>query len=188
MRWSGIQQVLEEACADTLILMDAAYYPSSKMVRQQGVLELVAAAVSEEHFNELERCTFTRVLTEQLKNRASQRFMNSFSAAELHSRLLSTYPTLIQDRNPQQEAITSFPSPLHMQMAGNARLPSILLAPMNISPLRTSLPFGSEGQQLHLSIRVGDDPIDVDAWTEWMRNMPDGVKDVRVDGPFRPAR
>ncbi|KAG7120880.1 hypothetical protein HYQ46_010868 [Verticillium longisporum] len=56
LRWSGIQQVLEEACGDTLILMDAAYYPSSKMVRQQGVLELIAAAVSEEHFNELERC------------------------------------------------------------------------------------------------------------------------------------
>lgn len=188
LRWSGIQQVLEEACSDTLILMDAAYYPSSKMVRQQGVLELVAAAVSEEHFNELERSTFTKILAELLRTRASQRFTTSFSAAELHSKLLSSYPTLIQDRNPERETVSSFPSPLHMQMAGDARLASILLAPMNISPPRTSLPFGTEGQQLHLSLRLEDDPIDVDAWTEWLRNMPDGVKDVRVEGPYRPVR
>ncbi|KAF4911351.1 hypothetical protein CGCVW01_v011433 [Colletotrichum viniferum] len=188
IRWSGIQQVLEEACSDTLIIMDAAFFPSSKMHRQQGVLELIAAAVSEEHFDALDRCTFTKVLTEHLKTRASQRYANPFSAAELHSKLLSNYPSLVQDRNPEKETITSFPSPLHMQMSGNARLPSILLAPLNIGPMRSSLPFGTEGQQLVLSIRIGDDPIDVDNWTEWLRMMPDGIKDVRVDGPYRPAR
>ncbi|KZL73210.1 hypothetical protein CT0861_04264 [Colletotrichum tofieldiae] len=188
IRWSGIQQVLEEACSDTLIIMDAAFFPSSKMHRQQGVLELVAAAVSEEHFDALDRCTFTKVLTEHLKTRASQRFTSPFSAAELHSKLLSNYPSLVQDKNPEKETITSFPSPLHMQMSGNARLPSILLAPLNIGPLRTSLPFGTEGQQLVLSFRIGDEPIDIDNWTEWLRMMPEGVKDVRVDGPFRPSR
>ncbi|KAL0935045.1 uncharacterized protein CTRU02_209636 [Colletotrichum truncatum] len=188
IRWSGIQQVLEEACSDTLIIMDAAFFPSSKMHRQHGVLELVAAAVSEEHFDALDRCTFTKVLTEHLKTRASQRFTSPFSAAELHSKLLSTYPSLVQDKNPEKETITSFPSPLHMQVSGNARLPSILLAPLNIGPMRTSLPFGTEGQQLVLSIRIGDDPIDVDTWTEWLRLMPEGIKDVRVDGPYRPAR
>ncbi|KDN71111.1 hypothetical protein CSUB01_09276 [Colletotrichum sublineola] len=188
IRWSGIQQVLEEACSDTLIIMDAAFFPSSKMHRQQGVLELVAAAVSEEHFDALDRCTFTKVLTEHLKTRASQRFTSPFSAAELHSKLLSNYPSLVQDKNPEKETITSFPSPLHMQMSGNARLPSILLAPLNIGPLKTSLPFGTEGQQLVLSFRIGDEPIDIDNWTEWLRMMPEGVKDVRVDGPFRPSR
>ncbi|KAK2002909.1 hypothetical protein LX36DRAFT_194920 [Colletotrichum falcatum] len=188
IRWSGIQQVLEEACSDTLIIMDAAFFPSSKMHRQQGVLELVAAAVSEEHFDALDRCTFTKVLTEHLKTRASQRFTSPFSAAELHSKLLSNYPSLVQDKSPEKETITSFPSPLHMQMSGNARLPSILLAPLNIGPLRTSLPFGTEGQQLVLSFRIGDEPIDIDNWTEWLRMMPDGIKDVRVDGPFRPSR
>ncbi|TEA13741.1 hypothetical protein C8034_v004126 [Colletotrichum sidae] len=187
IRWSGIQQVLEEACSDTLIIMDAAFFPSSKMHRQQGVLELIAAAVSEEHFDALDRCTFTKVLTEHLKTRASQRFTSPFSAAELHSKLLSNYPSLVQDRNPERETITSFPSPLHMQISGNARLPSILLAPLNIGPLRTSLPFGTEGQQLLLTFRIGDEPLDVDSWTEWLRMMPDGVKDVRVDGPYRPG-
>ncbi|KAF9876702.1 hypothetical protein CkaCkLH20_05548 [Colletotrichum karsti] len=189
IRWSGIQQVLEEACSDTLIIMDAAFFPSSKMHRQQGVLELIAAAVSEEHFDALDRCTFTRVLTDHLRTRASQRYISAFSAAELHSKLLSNYPSLVQDKNPEKETITSFPSPLHMQISGNANLPSILLAPLNIGASRTSLPFGgTEGQQLILSMRIGDEPIDVDSWTEWLRMMPDGIKDVRVEGPYRPSR
>ncbi|KAM0500573.1 hypothetical protein D7B24_008916 [Verticillium nonalfalfae] len=188
LRWSGIQQVLEEACGDTLILMDAAYYPSSKMVRQQGVLELIAAAVSEEHFNELERCSFTKLLVEQLKTRASHRVPNPLTAAELHSKLVSSYPTFIQDRNGDKDLVTTSPSPLHIQIAGNPRLASILVAPMNISPQRNSLPFAPEGQQLVLSVRVGDEPIDVDSWTEWLRQMPEAVKEMRIDGPYRPIR
>ncbi|KAF3355971.1 putative oxidoreductase C2F3.05c [Verticillium dahliae VDG1] len=188
LRWSGIQQVLEEACGDTLILMDAAYYPSSKMVRQQGVLELIAAAVSEEHFNELERCSFTKLLVEQLKTRASHRVPNPPTAAELHSKLVSSYPTFIQDRNGDKDLVTTSPSPLHIQISGNPRLASILVAPMNISPQRNSLPFAPEGQQLVLSVRVGDEPIDVDSWTEWLRQMPEAVKEMRIDGPYRPIR
>ncbi|OLN86807.1 hypothetical protein CCHL11_07830 [Colletotrichum chlorophyti] len=188
IRWSGIQQVLEEACSDTLIIMDAAFFPCSKMHRQKGVLELVAAAVSEEHFDALDRCTFTKMLVENLRTRASQSFTSPYSAAELHSKLLSNYPSLVQDKTPEKETITSFPSPLHMQMSGNAQLPSILLAPLNISQIRTNLPFGNDGQQLVLSFRIGDEPLDIDSWTEWLRMMPEGVKDVRVDGPYRLSR
>lgn len=188
IRWSGIQQVLEEACSDTLIIMDAAFFPSSKMHRQQGVLELIAAAVSEEHFDALDRCTFTRVLTDHLKTRASQSYTSPFSAAELHSKLLSHYPTLVQDKTPEKETITSFPSPLHMQVSGNALLPSILLAPLNIGPVRARLPFGTEGQQVAMTFTIGDEPIDVDGWTEWLRLMPEGVKDVIVEEPYRPQR
>ncbi|KAF6818153.1 hypothetical protein CSOJ01_02034 [Colletotrichum sojae] len=188
LRWSGIQQVLEEACSDTLIIMDAAFFPSSKMHRQRGVLELVAAAVSEEHFDALDRCTFTKVLTDHLKTRASQSYTSPFSAAELHSKLLSHYPTLVQDKTPEKETITSFPSPLHMQMSGNALLPSILLAPLNIGPMRARLPFATDGQQVAMTFTIGDEPIDLDSWTEWLRLMPDGIKDVTVEGPYRPQR
>ncbi|KEY64241.1 hypothetical protein S7711_09034 [Stachybotrys chartarum IBT 7711] len=185
IRWSGIQQILEEACSDTLILMDAAYYPSSKMVRQQGVLELIAASVSEEHTRALDRCAFTRALTEQLQTRASR--MNPLSAVELHSILLASYPKMIQERNPEKEVITSFPAPLHTMMSGNSRLPSIFLCPMQQnSPLRNSFSY-ENNPQLHLLIRLTDDNVDVDTWNEWLRLMPDGIKDVKVEGPFRPA-
>src|SRR5436189_283992 len=81
IRWSGIQQNLENTCSDTLILMDAAYYPSAKMVSEQGVLELVAASASEEHANALNRCAFTKALAELLRTRACQRFKSPFTAA-----------------------------------------------------------------------------------------------------------
>ncbi|KAK7413583.1 hypothetical protein QQX98_007518 [Neonectria punicea] len=183
IRWSGIQQILEEACADTLIIMDSAYYPSARMVRQQGVLELIAASVSDEHFYSLDRCAFTRALAEQLRTRATR--LSPLSAAELHSHLFAHYPRIVQEKNPEKEMITSYPSPLHMMMSGNSRLPSIFLSPLyQSSPMRNSLSY-ENSPQLHLSIRLNDDNIDVDSWNEWLRLMPEGIKDIKVEGPFR---
>lgn len=183
IRWSGIQQILEEACSDTLIVMDAAYYPSSRMVRQKGVLELIAASASEDHVGALDRCAFTRALVEQLRTRATR--CNPLSAAELHSLLLASYPKIIQDRCPEKETITSYPAPLHTMMSGNSRLPSIFLSPVyQNSPLRNSFSY-ENSPQLHLSIRLQDDNVDIDSWNEWLRLMPEGIKDVKVDGPFR---
>ncbi|KAF4507553.1 hypothetical protein G6O67_004041 [Ophiocordyceps sinensis] len=183
IRWNGIQQILEEACADTLILMDAAYYPSSRMIRQKGVLELIAASVSEEHVTALDRCAFTRALAEHLRTRATR--SNPLSAVELHSVLLATYPKLIHDKNPEKETITSFPAPLHAMMSGNSRLPSIFLSPVyQHSPLRNNFSY-ENSPQLHLSIKLHDDNVDIDSWNEWLRLMPEGIKDIKVDGPFR---
>ncbi|TLD26380.1 hypothetical protein PspLS_04549 [Pyricularia sp. CBS 133598] len=184
IRWSGIQQILEEANSDTLILMDAAYYPSSKLVRQQGVLEVVAASASEEHSAYLDRTSFTRELTEQLRRRAGQKFLSPFTAAELHAKLLSTYPRMCRDRNPEKQVVTSAPSPLHIQIAANTRLPSVLLA-----PVRRGLPMCVEpdpsGPQLSLTIGLSDDAIHLESWAEWLRLMPDGIKDLRIEGPYR---
>lgn len=155
------------------------------MVRQKGVLELIAASVSEEHVSVLDRCAFTRALVEVLRTRATR--SNPLSAVELHSILLATYPKMIQDRNPEKETITSFPAPLHTMMSGNSRLPSVFLSPVyQNSPLRNSFSF-ENSPQLHLSIKLHDDNVDIDSWNEWLRLMPDGIKDVKVDGPFRTA-
>ena len=186
IRWSGIQQILEDACSDTLILMDAAYYPSARPVRQQGVLELVAAAAAEEHGRVLGRSTFTRALTEQLRARTRQKFFSPLTAAELHANLVAHYPKLIQDRNPESQFITSFPSPLHMQVSASAKLPSVLLAPLS----RAQLPFPSDqdphAPQMSLTIRLNHEAISPETWLEWIRAAPDGIKDIRIDGPFRP--
>ncbi|KAG5808487.1 hypothetical protein H9Q74_014402 [Fusarium xylarioides] len=184
IRWGGIQQTLEEACADTLIIMDAAYYPSSRMVRQQGVLELLAASVSEEHYYDLDRCAFTRALAEQLRVRAAR--LSPLSAAELHANLFSQYAKMVQDKYPEKEVLTSFPSPLHMMMSGNSRLPSIFLSPVyQNSPTRGSFSSYENSPQLHLSIRLDDDNVDLESWNEWLRLMPEGIRDVKVEGPFR---
>ena len=36
-----------------------------------------------------------------------------------------------------------------------------------------------------MSVRLKDDNVDVDSWNEWLRLMPSGVRDVKVEGPFR---
>ena len=185
IRWSGIQQILEEACSDALIIMDAAYFPSSRMVRQKGVLEIIAASVSEEHYSSLERCGFTRALSDILRTRATR--CSPLSAAELHYLILAEYPRMAQEKNAERELVTSFPAPLHAMMSGNSRLPSIYLSPVvHGSPLRASFSY-ENNPQLHLSIRLHDDNVDLDTWNEWLRLMPEGVKDVKVEGPFRPA-
>lgn len=183
IRWNGIQQILEEARADTLIIMDAAYYPSSKMVRQTGVLELIAASMSADHQEALGCCAFTQALTGLLRTRANR--MNPLSAAEVHAILFSSYPKMVRDQNPEKETIKSFPAPFHTLMSGNSRLPSIFLAPLShASPVRT--PSAHDNSPiLHMSIRLNDDNVDLDIWNEWLRLMPEGVRDVKVEGPFK---
>jgi hypothetical protein len=152
------------------------------MIREKGVLEFIAAAVSEDHFRLLDRSTFTRALTEQLRAHASRGYANPLSAAQAHSRLVFGYPKMILDRHPDKEAISSFPTPLHMQLSGNPRLPSILLAPLQ----RTGLPFSAEqsGHQLQLSLRLADGEIDYESLNEWFRQMPPAVKDAKVDNVY----
>ncbi|KAI1398783.1 hypothetical protein F4819DRAFT_13088 [Hypoxylon fuscum] len=187
IRWSGIQQILEEARSDTLIIMDAAYFPSSKMVRQKGVLEVIAASSSEDYFDVLDRNSFTRTLADQLRTRATQRFTNPLSAAELHSKLLSIYPKIIQDKHPEKGLAISFPSPLHIQISGNSRLPSITLSPPQ--PPRTIYsPETHHGPQLTLSMRLTEEVLNVENWAEWLRMMPEGIKDIKVEGPYTTFR
>lgn len=154
------------------------------MVRQQGVLELIAASVSEDHFYALDRFAFTRALAEQLRIRASR--LSPLSAAELHANLFAHYSKMVQEQTPEKEMLTSFPSPLHMMMSGNPRLPSIFLSPVyQSSPMRNSFSSYENSPQLHLSIRLDDDNVNLDSWNEWLRLMPEGIKDVKVEGPFR---
>ncbi|KAI2626041.1 hypothetical protein GGS26DRAFT_599949 [Hypomontagnella submonticulosa] len=187
IRWSGIQQILEEARSDTLIIMDAAYYPSSKMVRQRGVLELIAASSSEDYFDVLDRNSFTRTLSDQLRTRATQRSAYPLTAAELHSKLLSIYPKIIQDKHPEKGTVLGFPSPLHIQISGNARLPSITLSPPQ-PPRQLYSPGNHNGPQLTLSIRLTEDALNMDTWAEWLRMMPEGIRDVKVEGPYATFR
>lgn len=180
IRWSGIQEFLEGACSDTLIIFDAVYYPSSKVVRQKGVLELIASSASEDHYNLLGRNNLTRALAQQLHARAMLRLPHPLSAAELHGKLLSAYPKIIQEKSPEGP-IASLPLPLHLQMSGNPRLPSITMYPVQAA---NHAPETPGGHQLMLSIRLADEHVNIESWAEWLRMMPDGVKGVKVDGPY----
>ncbi|KAK0730394.1 hypothetical protein B0H67DRAFT_638903 [Lasiosphaeris hirsuta] len=190
IRWSAIQQTLENARSDILVVMDSAYYhTSSKPSRREGVLELIAASASEDHSSLLGRSAFTRAFAEQLQCRAIQTFKNPYTAAEIHVKLLSVYSRIIRDRTPEKEVVTSFPSPLHLQVSGNPRLPSILLAPLpKPSPILYSPESPTAGTHISLTFRLSDEGINMankESWTEWFRWMPEGIRGVKVEGPYR---
>jgi hypothetical protein len=101
--------------------------------------------------------------------------------------LLSSYPRIVQDLHPEQEILTSFPAPFHTMISSNSNLPSVLLSPLQqSSPRRNSFLFDNS-PQIHLSITLTDDNVDVDSWNAWLRLMPEGIRDVKVEGPFRLA-
>lgn len=150
------------------------------------MLEIIAASISEDQFRATGRCAFTRALADQLRTRGVR--FTPLSAAELHASLVSAYSNLAHDRTMEKAGGLGFPAPLHIMMSSNPRLPSIFLAPTySRSPLRSSSLGYENNPQLHLSIKLNDDNVDVDSWNEWLRLMPEGIKDIRVEGPFRAA-
>jgi len=182
VRWNNIQYQLGDARADVLILLDCAYYPTHVPVRDQGTLEVIAASTGEDFVGPLGRGAFTRALDEQLRMRAVQTFKEPLSAAELHSKLVTMYPRMAKEPNPESEIVTRFPMPFRIQLSGTKTLPSILLGPLQHAPARPASPGGL---QLSLTFRLADGTFNKDTWAEWLRLMPAGITDARVDGPYR---
>lgn len=163
--------------------MDCAYYPSYKTVRRQGMLELIAASAGEDHVELLGRSSFTRALTDLLRTRAVQQFKEPFSAAELHSKVLSLYPCIIREQHPENEVMARFPTPLCIQLSGVKTLPSILLAPLRHGEAPRSPQSGPH--LISLTFRLAEDTFNVDSWAEWLRSMPEGIMEAKVEGPYR---
>ncbi|KXJ91210.1 hypothetical protein Micbo1qcDRAFT_63576 [Microdochium bolleyi] len=203
IRWSGIQHKLEDACSDTLVVMDAAYFPSSRIVRRKGVMEVLAASTTDDYFRFAERGSFTRLLIDRLRTPPSQHLSDKLSVAELYSKLLFSYSDLFQRRRGSDEQLaaarSSFIMPLHIQVASNPTTPSITLTrvdSLQLPPLsapsylpRTGFDHSadggenSSGRRISLTFRLtdgGGDP-DVERWRQWLMMMPEGVKSVMVD-------
>lgn len=183
IRWSSIQHLFEEAVSDTLVIMDAPYFGLPEAIRKRGVLEILAAGSFEEHASPLGRCAFTRALIHKLRTQAPR--PKPFSAAELHAQLVSEYPRIIQDLTPDRAFLTKFPAPLHMQLSGSNNVPSILLAPLRRQCSWPKLEdLSSPDMQLCMTFQLDKDP-NMEQWLDWLRLMPDGVKEIKVEGPSR---
>jgi hypothetical protein len=180
--------------------MDCAYYPSYSMARRkQGMLELVAASAGEDHVEMLGRGVFTRALANELKSRAAQGFREALTTAELHSRLLAVYSGKVKERNPNDRTVLRFPTPLIMQLSAANTLPSILLAPRRhqgqghqgqpqghgAGPSSSSSSISGGSQHITITFRLADDAFNLDKWAEWLRNMPPGITEAQVNGPYR---
>lgn len=188
IRWSTVQPLFEQAIADTLVIMDCRYYGIPVATRRRGTLEVLAAASFEEQASPLARCAFTQALSEKLRIQAAR--VRPFSAAQLHAHLLAEYPRIVQDMNPEREFLSTFPAPLHIQHAGSQIVPSVLLAPLRGGRLNSNegaspLP-GGEVREVRMTVRLDQEP-DADLWADWLRLMPDGIREVQIEGAFRSA-
>lgn len=166
--------------------MDARYFGLSGAARRRGTLEIIAAGSFEEQASPLARCAFTQELSKELRARAAS--MRPSTAADLHAKLLAEYPRIVEERTPEREFLSSSPAPLHLQLADSHNVPSILLAPLRRSRLPSieSVSSPSPGAHLSLTIRLDKEP-DADCWADWLRLMPDGVREVKIEGSFQSA-
>ncbi|KAK3995395.1 hypothetical protein QBC44DRAFT_25167 [Cladorrhinum sp. PSN332] len=184
--WQGIQQLFENTYTDSLVILDCAYYPMYQNVRQKGMLEVIAASAGRDPVEQLKRDSFTRIVNEQLKARAAQRFKDPFTAASLHAKLVSEYARLVQNHNPEQEITVNFLTPILLQQSSNKVLPSIPLAPLQKGPALVFTPDSpTSGANIRFTFTLSDNTFNLDAWSEWLRSMPQGIKDVKVEGPYR---
>lgn len=194
IRWSGLWETLEGACSDTLVLLDAPYAPAAKSQRQTGVLEVIVAAESEEQHQAAGRTYFTQLVTQELRARAGAPSGHPLSATELHARLVTQYQQERAARGPRVS------SPLLLQVSGNWRVPSVTLYPLRQTAARPGPPLppptnpGGAGPRLDMTIRLatsssssgsssGGAALSLEAWTDWLRMMPDGIRDVQLQGP-----
>lgn len=185
IRWSTVQPLFEQAIADTLVIMDCRYFGIPGAARRRGSLEILAAGSFEEQASPLARCAFTQALSEKLRTQAAR--MRPFSAAELHAQLLAEYPRIVQELTPDREFLSSFPAPLHLHLAVGQIATSALLSPLRRSRLPSTesvSPF--PGAEVSMTVRLDKEP-DADVWADWLRLMPDGVREVKIEGNFRSA-
>lgn len=195
-RWTGLQQILEEACQDTLLLMDTAYYPISPISRKQGVFELLAATHGADHANQLGRHTFTQALTDLLSRRAISKSSGDLTVSDIHAQMLYTlYPQAAaqvqtQEQQPPTTGLTTS-IPLHLRLSGPSRQPSILLEPIDAQSAAqngTAAQSGFLNGQTKMMFNIEVPPVAVnnDSWAEWMRLAPPGVRCIEVEGSPRP--
>jgi hypothetical protein len=183
IRWSPIQARFETTASDMLILFDAPYHQPRHIDRTNGVLEVLAATSTGDHFHALGRNKFTMAITSLLRNRFIRPYQNPFRIGNLHADVATKYFSVVTPdfNRPQRPHLDDFPAPVFYQF-GSDRIASITLAPIRRSP-----PPSQHGQDAptYLEIRLegGDGLIRKDLLDEWLRLAPWKVSEAKVEGP-----
>ena len=118
-----IQAELQQAQSDALILLDCCTAGTVDGGEGNGVTELLAACSFDSKANGVGHYSFTTTLTIELKQMArlmqtSQR--NSFSIGDLYANMYRR----TQSYMPQGIANERYPSPIHVQLRADERLPT----------------------------------------------------------------
>lgn len=115
MKWSGIQNVLEEAQSDVLILLDCCAGGAVNTLEGNGVTELIAACGYNAIANGVGPYSFTHALILELLDLSSK---PPFTVAYLYNNIF----TRIQGRMPE-DGRERHPPPIHLVLTQESRLP-----------------------------------------------------------------
>lgn len=164
--------------------MDSKYFGVPGSTRRQGMIEFIAAGSFEQQRGGqlgLGRLAFTQTLSKELRIQAGR--VLPLSAADLHGRLLAAYPLVVQELDPSHDFLRGLPTAQHVQITECNNVPSILLGPLRDSRMpsvESSSSSSTPGSQLSFNVRLDREP-DMESWADWVRLMPDGVREVRVE-------
>ncbi|KAF7876514.1 hypothetical protein EAF04_001604 [Stromatinia cepivora] len=213
VKWSGIQNSLEEAQSDVLLLLDCCSSGTANTGDGYGTTELIAACGFNDVANGVGPHSFTHALTTELRLLSSH---PKFTAAVLYNRVLCRIQNWMPAGRELQKA------PLHIVLTQNIALPSSIqlsVKPRSIVP--TISPIQSTGSassaslstnamadsgersspssissllsteqqfpRILLSVRLKEDlssDLSTDLFADWLRMMPIVANSVTIEAGF----
>ncbi|KAF8854102.1 hypothetical protein BDZ45DRAFT_597553 [Acephala macrosclerotiorum] len=212
VKWSGIQNALEESQSDVLVLLDCCASGLSNTDEGNGVTELLAACAFNNSANGVGPFSFTHALVSQLRNLVN---MPCFTIGYLYN-IIFTYIqglpvkaaefrkppihlVLTQDhRLPRSITLSArrfqiqdrlYSSGLHSSGASpTASSPSQFGRDSNSASAVTSVSSLLEYPRLLFSIRISEDiklsDLSTGILTDWLSTLPIEAKSVRVEAGF----
>ncbi|KAI9643508.1 hypothetical protein NHQ30_008127 [Ciborinia camelliae] len=120
VQWSGIQNTLEHAESDVLIILDCCASGNPNTLRGVGATELIAACGFRESANPPGPASFTHALVKELQAMSRMQF---FTTAMLYTRVLSR----LQSHRPDEPGFEQMKAPIHAILNYNTTNP---LAPV----------------------------------------------------------
>ncbi|TGO80177.1 hypothetical protein BELL_0013g00280 [Botrytis elliptica] len=139
VKWGGIQNSLEEAQSDVLLLLDCCSSGTANTGDGYGTTELIAACGFNDVANGVGRHSFTYVLTTELRLLSAY---PKFTAAVLYNRILCRLQNWMPEGRELQKA------PLHVVLTQNQALPSSIQLSVNPRPKPEPMSFRSPSQSL----------------------------------------
>jgi hypothetical protein len=115
VKWSGIQNVLEEAESDVLLLLDCCHSGTANTNEGRGVTELISAGAFNTKANGVGPYSFTNALILELEALASKR---RFSTAELYNNIFCRIQLRMPEDNLKSER---HPAPVHLVLTNDSQ-------------------------------------------------------------------
>jgi hypothetical protein len=151
VKWSGIQNILEEAQSDVLLLLDCCNAGTANTNEGEGVTELISACAWNSTANGVGPYSFTNALVIELQDLAKK---PSFSTGELYSNIFSR----IQGRMPEN-GMERHPAPVHLVLTNDTQFPRSIQLSKRLMPEIVSKACS---ESTNLSVQSNDNAVDLE--------------------------